>query len=153
MSSISAANSEFCFDVYKELKAHHANDNIFYSPMTIIAALSMVYMGSRGDTRSQMERVLHFDNITGDPTDSECGTSEYIHSSFKDLISDLTGPNTKYLLKITDRLYIEKTYPILPQYLKCVKKFYRAGVEEVNFKTDTEDARQLINTWVAKETD
>ncbi|NXH71622.1 OVALY protein, partial [Hydrobates tethys] len=98
MGSISAANAEFCFDVFKELKVHHANDNIFYSPLSIIAALAMVYLGARGNTQSQMEK---------------CGTSEYIHNSLKDLVSDITMPNATYSLKIADRVYIEKTYPVL----------------------------------------
>ncbi|XP_059671869.1 ovalbumin-related protein Y-like [Gavia stellata] len=154
MGSIGTANAEFCFDVFKELKVHHANDNIFYSPLSIISALAMVYLGARGNTQSQMEKVLHFDNVTGvgDTTDSQCGTSEYIHNSFKDLLSDMTMPNATYSLKIADRLYFEKTYPILPEYLKCARKFYNAGLEEVNFKTATEEARQLINSWVEKET-
>ncbi|XP_075350065.1 ovalbumin-related protein Y-like [Mycteria americana] len=154
MGSISAANAEFCFDVFKELKVHHANDNIFYSPLSIISALAMVYLGARSNTQSQMEKVLHFDNVTGvgDTTDSQCGASEYIHNSFKDLLSDITKPNATYSLKIAERLYIEKTYPVLPEYLECAKKFYKAGLEEVNFKTATEEARQLINSWVEKET-
>ncbi|XP_010160355.1 ovalbumin-related protein Y-like, partial [Antrostomus carolinensis] len=154
MGSISAANAEFCFDVYKELKVHHANDNIFYSPLSIISALAMVYLGARGNTQFQMQKVLHFDNITGvgDTIDSECGTSEYIHKSFKDLLSDITVPNATYSLKMANRVYIEETYPVLPQYLKCARKFYKAGLEEVNFKTATEEARQLINSWVEKET-
>ncbi|NXL60708.1 OVALY protein, partial [Chordeiles acutipennis] len=101
MGSISAANSEFCFDVYKELKVHHANDNIFYSPLSIISALAMVYLGARGNTQSQMQKV------------SYCGTSEYIHNSFKNLLSDITVPNATYSLKMADRVYIEKRYPIL----------------------------------------
>ncbi|XP_074432182.1 ovalbumin-related protein Y-like [Larus michahellis] len=154
MGSITAANAEFSFDVFKELKVHHANENIFYSPLSIISALAMVYLGARGNTQSQMEKVLRFDNVTGvgPTTDSQCGTSEYLHNSFKDLLSDITMPNATYSLKMADRLYIEKTYPILPEYLKCAKKFYKAGLEEVNFKTATEEARQLINSWVEKET-
>ncbi|KAF1603350.1 Ovalbumin-related protein Y, partial [Eudyptes chrysolophus] len=154
MGSITAANAEFCFDVFKELKVHHANDNIFYSPLSIISALAMVYLGARGNTQSQMEKVkecnaMYLLIFISSP---QCGTSEYIHNSFKDLLSDITVPNATYSLKIADRLYIEKTYPVLPEYLKCAKKFYEAGLEEVNFKTDTEEARQLINSWVEKET-
>ncbi|KAF1409452.1 Ovalbumin-related protein Y, partial [Spheniscus humboldti] len=104
MGSITAANAEFCFDVFKELKVHHANDNIFYSPLSIISALAMVYLGARGNTEYQMEKVSY---LMG------CGTSEYIHNSFKDLLSDITVPNATYSLKIADRLYIEKTYPVL----------------------------------------
>lgn len=40
----------------------------------------------------------------------------------------------------------------LQEYLNCAKKFYKAGLEEVDFKTATEEARQLINSWVDKET-
>ncbi|NXX13044.1 OVALY protein, partial [Podargus strigoides] len=98
MGSISAANAEFCFDVFKEIKSHHATDNVFYSSLSILSTLAMVYMGARGDTRSQMEK---------------CGTSESLHNSFKDLLSDITMPNATYSLKIADRLYIEKTYSIL----------------------------------------
>uniref|UniRef100_A0A663FIE1 Ovalbumin-related protein Y-like n=1 Tax=Aquila chrysaetos chrysaetos TaxID=223781 RepID=A0A663FIE1_AQUCH len=150
MGSISAANAEFCFNAFKELKVHHANDNIFYSPLSIISALAMVYLGARGNTQSQMEKVsyLHWCKVTS----ACCGTSEYIHNLFKDLLSDITMPNATYSLKIADRLYIEKTYPVLPEYLECAKKFYKAGLEEVNFKTATEEARQLINSWVEKET-
>uniref|UniRef100_A0A8C4U584 Serpin domain-containing protein n=1 Tax=Falco tinnunculus TaxID=100819 RepID=A0A8C4U584_FALTI len=154
MGSISAANAEFCFDVFKELKVHHANDNIFYSPLSIISALAMVYLGARGNTQSQMEKVLHFDNVTGvgDTTDPQCGISEYIQKSFKDLLSGITMPNATHSLNIADRIYIEKTYPVLPEYLECANKFYGAGLEEVDFKTATEEARQLINSWVEKET-
>ncbi|KAM6135152.1 ovalbumin-related protein Y-like [Pterocles gutturalis] len=154
MGSISAANAEFCFDVFKELKVYHANDNIFYSPLSIISALAMVYLGARGNTQSQMEKVLHFDNVTGgeDTTDSQCGSYEYIHNTFKNFLTDITTTNATYSLKMADKLYIEKTYPVLPEYLKCAKKFYKAELEEVNFKTATEEARQLINSWVEKET-
>ncbi|KAM6298921.1 ovalbumin-related protein Y-like [Aegotheles albertisi] len=154
MGFITAANAEFCFDLFKELKVHHANENIFYSSLSIVSTLAMVYLGAKGNTQSQMEKVLHFDNATevGDATDFQCGSSEYIHSSLRDLLRDITVPNATYSLKIADRLYIEKTYPVLPEYLKCAKQFYKAGLEEVNFKTATEEARQLINSWVEKET-
>uniref|UniRef100_A0A8D0FA60 Serpin domain-containing protein n=1 Tax=Strix occidentalis caurina TaxID=311401 RepID=A0A8D0FA60_STROC len=163
MGSITAANAEFCFDVFKELKVHHANDNIFYSPLSIISALAMVYMGARGNTQSQIEKVnyLHGYKVTSTSnakyllifmSSPQCGTSEYIHDSFKDILLDITMPNATYSLKIADRLYIEEAYPVLPEYLKCAKKFYKAELEEVNFKTATEEARQLINSWVDKET-
>ncbi|XP_040974219.1 ovalbumin-related protein X-like isoform X2 [Aquila chrysaetos chrysaetos] len=154
MGSISAANAEFSFDVFKELKVHHANDNIFYSPLSIIAALAMVYLGARGNTEYQMEKVLHFDKIAGlgGTIQTKCGKSMNIHILFKELLSDITAPKANYSLHIANRLYAEKTRPILPIYLKCVKKLYRAGLEMVNFKTASDQARQLINSWVENQT-
>ncbi|KAM6445223.1 ovalbumin-related protein X-like [Rhynochetos jubatus] len=154
MGSISAANAEFCFDIFKELKVHHANDNVFYSPLSIIAALAMVYLGARGNTEYQMEKVLHFDKIAGlgGTIQSKCGKSMNIHILFKELLSDMTAPKANYSLHIANRLYAEKSCPVLPIYLKCVKKLYRAGLEMVNFKTASDQARQLINSWVENQT-
>lgn len=59
MGSISAANAEFCFDVFKEVKFHRPNDNIFYCPLSMIAALAMVYLGARNNTEYQMEKVSY----------------------------------------------------------------------------------------------
>ncbi|NWH77301.1 OVALY protein, partial [Piaya cayana] len=106
MESIAAANAEFCFDVFREMKVHHPNDNMFYSPLSIITALALVYIGARDNTQSQMEKVGYLHKC-------KCGTSDYIHNSLKDLLSDITQTNATYSLKMADRLYIEKTYPVL----------------------------------------
>ncbi|NXI67300.1 OVALY protein, partial [Anseranas semipalmata] len=98
MGSISAANAEFCFDVFNELKLHHANENILYSPLSIIAALAMVYLGARGNTEYQMEK---------------CGKSMNIHILFKELLSDITAPKANYSVHLANRLYAEKSCPIL----------------------------------------
>ncbi|XP_058686202.1 ovalbumin-like isoform X1 [Poecile atricapillus] len=158
MGSISAANAEFCFDVFKELKFHHPNDNIFYCPLSMIAALAMVYLGARNNTEDQMEKVLHFDKIAGlgsiqtKVQKSKCGKSVNIHLLFKEILSDITAPEANYSLHIANRLYAEKTSQILPVYLKCVKKLYRSGLETVNFKTASSQARQRINSWVKNQT-
>uniref|UniRef100_G1MZH2 Serpin domain-containing protein n=1 Tax=Meleagris gallopavo TaxID=9103 RepID=G1MZH2_MELGA len=160
MGSISAANAEFCFDVFNELKVQHTNENILYSPLSIIAALAMVYMGARGNTEYQMEKALHFDSIAGLGGSSQtkvqkpkCGKSVNMHILFKELLSDITTSKANYSLRIANRLYAEKSRPVLPIYLKCVKKLYRTGLETVNFKTASDQARQLINSWVEKQTE
>lgn len=63
MGSISAANAEFCFDVFKEVKFHHPNDNIIYCPLSMIAALAMVYLGARNNTEHQMEKVSYINGV------------------------------------------------------------------------------------------
>uniref|UniRef100_A0A8B9QUA6 Serpin domain-containing protein n=1 Tax=Anas platyrhynchos TaxID=8839 RepID=A0A8B9QUA6_ANAPL len=151
MGSISAANAEFCFDVFNELKVHHANENILYSPLSIIAALAMVYLGARGNTEYQMEKVSYIKQMQG--PFYTCGKSMNIHILFKELLSDITTPKANHSVYLANRLYAEKSCPILPIYLKCVKKLYRVGLETVNFKKASDQARQLINSWVEKQTE
>uniref|UniRef100_A0A672J0R6 Alpha-1-antitrypsin homolog n=1 Tax=Salarias fasciatus TaxID=181472 RepID=A0A672J0R6_SALFA len=58
---LSEPNAEFALTLYKKLDAHTAaGKNIFYSPISISAALSMVSSGARGDTRSQLMSTLGY---------------------------------------------------------------------------------------------
>ncbi|NWH43937.1 OVAL protein, partial [Fregata magnificens] len=154
MASISAASTEFCIDVFKELKVQHVNENIFYSPLSIISALSMVYLGARENTRAQIDKVVHFDKITGfgETIESQCGTSVSVHTSLKDVFTQITKPSDNYSLSFASRLYAEETYPILPEYLQCVKELYKGGLETISFQTAADQAIEFINSWVESET-
>ncbi|NXW44339.1 OVAL protein, partial [Nyctiprogne leucopyga] len=154
MGSIGAASTEFCLDVFKELKVQHVNENIFYSPLSIISALSMVYLGARENTRAQIEKVVHFDKITGfeDSIESQCGTSVSVHTSLKDMFTQITKPSDNYSVGFASRLYAEETYQILPEYSQCVKELYKGGLETISFQTAADQARELINSWVESQT-
>lgn len=58
MDALSAANVEFCLDVFKELNYTHAGDNVFFSPLSLLYALSMILLGARGSSAEQMQKVL-----------------------------------------------------------------------------------------------
>uniref|UniRef100_A0A8C0F6H9 Serpin domain-containing protein n=1 Tax=Bubo bubo TaxID=30461 RepID=A0A8C0F6H9_BUBBB len=154
MGSISTASTEFCFDVFKELKVQHVNENIFYSPLSIISALSMVYLGARENTRAQIDKVVHFDKITGfgESIESQCGTSVSVHTSLKDMLIQISKPSDNYSLSFASRLYAEETYPILPEYLQCVQELNKGGLESISFQTAADQARELINSWVESQT-
>ncbi|XP_010183742.1 PREDICTED: ovalbumin-like [Mesitornis unicolor] len=154
MASIGAASTEFCFDVFKELKTQHVKENIFYSPMAIISALSMVYIGARENTRAEIDKVVHFDKITGfgNAVESQCGPSVSVHSSLKDLITQISKRSDNYSLSYASRIYAEETYPILPEYLQCVKEVYKGGLESISFQTAADQARENINAWVESQT-
>ncbi|NWY58321.1 OVAL protein, partial [Chionis minor] len=155
MGSIGAASTEFCFDVFKELKVQHVNENIFYSPLTIISALSMVYLGAKDNTKAQIDKVVHFDKIPGfgESTESQCGTSVSVHSSLKDMFTQITKLSDNYSVSFASRLYAEETYPIIPEYLQCVKELYKGGLQTISFQTAADQARDVINSWVESQTD
>lgn len=56
MDSLVRANSVFALDLYRALSTS-ADGSMFFSPMSISAALSMVYLGTRGDTAKEMAHV------------------------------------------------------------------------------------------------
>ena len=62
---LTAANSAFALDLYRELAAA-GDDNILLGPHSISTALAMIHAGARGQTATDMSRVLHFDSIGSD---------------------------------------------------------------------------------------
>ena len=54
------ANSDFAFDLYKQVAAENAGDNVFFSPYSISSALAMTAEGARGATALEMGKVLRF---------------------------------------------------------------------------------------------
>uniref|UniRef100_A0A8C8AL05 Serpin B10 n=1 Tax=Otus sunia TaxID=257818 RepID=A0A8C8AL05_9STRI len=170
MESLSVSTSSFTLDLYKKLNETSKGQNIFFSPWSIATALAMVYLGAKGDTATQMAEVLHFNQTAEEEGSSETtrpslGTpkkrkmdpghkqAENIHSGFKELLSAINKPSSTYLLKSANRLYEEKTYPLLPKFLKLLTSYYNAKPQAVNFKTAAEQARALINLWVENETE
>ncbi|NXY46031.1 OVAL protein, partial [Ceuthmochares aereus] len=154
MGSIGAASTELCFDVFKEVRGQHVKGNMLFAPLALASTLSLVYLGAKENTRDQIDKVIHFDKITGfgQAIESQCKTAVSVHTSLKDVFDQITKPSDNYSLAFASRLYAEKTYPILPEYLRCVEEFYKGGLETIDFQTAADQARELINSWVEDKT-
>ncbi|XP_059544408.1 leukocyte elastase inhibitor-like [Myotis daubentonii] len=141
MEQLSLANTRFAVDLFRTLKDSNPSGNIFISPMSISSALAMVFLGARGTTEAQMSKTLHFDAV------------KEIHSSFQSLNADINKRGAPYILKLANRLYGEKTYEFLPEFLASTQKMYGAELASVDFQRASEDARKVINEWVKGQTE
>ncbi|XP_058602781.1 leukocyte elastase inhibitor-like [Onychostoma macrolepis] len=79
-------------------------------------------------------------------------TEDQIHSSFNKLMSELKKPGAPYVLSLANRLYGEQSYQFVEKFLNDAKRYYEAGLEEVDFKKNSVAARVNINKWVEKNT-
>ncbi|ELK35471.1 Serpin B12 [Myotis davidii] len=68
MDSLIAANSKFSFDLFQEISKNDGAKNIFFCPLSLSAALGMVRLGARNDSAQQIDRVLHFDELSQEKT-------------------------------------------------------------------------------------
>ncbi|KAL1253676.1 hypothetical protein QQF64_015905 [Cirrhinus molitorella] len=141
MEALSRANSLFALDLYRALIARNAEENMFFSPLSVSAALSMVYLGARGETSEEIAKVLSFSFVSD------------VHSQFETLISTINRPSASYILKLANRLYGEKTFNFLPEYLDSTLKLYHAKLQAVDFIGASDVSRQLINKWVEEQTE
>ncbi|XP_061094993.1 serpin B6-like [Conger conger] len=170
MESLSAANTKFSLDLFKNITEHKKMDNIFYSPLSISSALAMVYMGARGNTATQMAEVLRFrkekkpeaPGLQQQQVKSQLPpgvlksplheADDDIHAGFNKLMSELNKEGAPYALSLANRLYGEQSYEFVEKYIQDTKKFYQAELETVDFKSKAEDERMKINSWVEKQT-
>nr|XP_010959566.1 serpin B11 [Camelus bactrianus]XP_045377409.1 serpin B11 [Camelus bactrianus] len=157
MDSLSTANTEFCLDVFKELNSNNAGDNIFFSPLSLLYALSMILLGARGNSARQMEKVLHFNHIEESlgpefKDSAKCSQTGKIHSEFGVLFSQINRPDSNYTLSIASRLYGTNAMAFHQQYLHCSEKLYGARLQTVDFERSAEETRKAINAWVENKT-
>ena len=98
----------------------------------------MTYAGAAGETRKQMARTLHYGD---DAVASFAALSQELNAS----------RNKKMTLNIANRLFAQKGYDFLPDYLAVVKRDFGAPVEQMDFSKPSA-AAERINKWVAKQT-
>nr|XP_003926063.1 serpin B3 isoform X3 [Saimiri boliviensis boliviensis] len=154
MNSLSEANTQFLVDLFQQFRK--SENNIFYSPISITTALGMVLLGAKGNTAQQINKVLHFDQITENTTEKaatyQVDKSGNVHQQFQKLLTELNKSTDAYELKIANKLFGEKTYQFLKEYLDAMKKYYQTSVESVDFAKAPEESRKKINSWVESQT-
>ncbi|XP_013384245.1 leukocyte elastase inhibitor-like [Lingula anatina] len=134
---IVASNTNFAFKLYQILKAD--SGNLFFSPFSITTALSMVLLGAKGGTRSEMERVMGYSNIPS------------IHEHFKRLRTRLTNPGNEYLLRIANRLFGREGFNFNQKYIDDSGRYYDAPLDLRDFR-QTSATTRYINNWVEQQT-
>ncbi|NXA41733.1 ILEU inhibitor, partial [Eudromia elegans] len=101
MENLSNANCRFALDLFRSVSEANPTGNVFFSPISVSAALAMVLLGAKGDTEAQLLKILHFDKV------------EDIHSRFQTLTTDINHRDAPYLLRLASRLFGEKSYSFL----------------------------------------
>jgi serpin B len=148
LQTLVEGNNEFAFDLYKQLIAGE-DGNLFYSPYSISLALAMTYAGASGQTAEQMAEVLHFML-----TDNE------LHAAFNKLAIELNKRNTArpnygiqgVQLNIANAIWGQQDYEFMQAFLNVLAENYDAGMRTLDYQSDPEGCRQIINDWVSEQT-
>jgi serpin B len=139
--AVAGSNNQFAVDIFRELSAAKAGQNVLVSPLSISTALAMTYTGARGETARQMADALHFTL----PDDR-------LHAAFGDLLADLGAERQGYELSIANRLFGQQAFGFKPPFLQTLSGDYAAPLEALDFESMPDDARVHINNWVSERT-
>ena len=145
LQALAGGNNAFAFDLYGALAG--AEGNLFFSPHSISTALAMAYAGARGETERQMAETLRF-NL---PQDT-------LHPAFNALDLSLVPKEAPedgsgFRLNVANSVWGQENHGFLPDFLDTLAVNYGDEVRPIDFRSDPEEARILINYWVSEATE
>jgi len=142
-------NTAFASDIYRQVLGGRDDENFVISPHSISAAVAMARAGARSDTAEALDEALRY-TLEGDA----------LHSSFAALRGETEARNDveleddeEFVLRVVNAVWGQENYPFLEEYLDTLETYYGAGLREVDYRNDHENAREEINSWVAEQTE
>lgn len=137
--SLAGKNNEFGMKLFEKLLEEE--EEVFISPVSIAAALSMTYNGARGETREAMAEVLEIAGVDKERLNEN-------NLAFLYLLQE-ADPSVK--LSIANSLWMREGMEFDPEFVKENERYYHASVKELDF--DSPEAADIINRWVYDRTE
>lgn len=141
-AKIIAADNQFGFEIFQKVNVSLGEPkNAMISPMSISLALAMVYNGTEGETKKQMEDMLHKSGLTPDD----------INQSYKELVTALTSHDPKVELAISNAIFYRNSFSVKNDFITTNQNYYQAEVAGLDF-TKTTETLNKVNGWVSTKT-
>ncbi|XP_068960367.1 serpin A12-like [Petaurus breviceps papuanus] len=138
---IVSRNTEFACKMYQEIAKKSNNKNLFFSPLSASTGFSMLTLGAKDYTLSQLSESLNLRNV---PMKS-------MYQSFHYLIHSINQPDRDLKLHLGNTLFIEDQMKVQKKFLNEVKSIYEAETITIDF-TDPQKAITQINNHVSQQT-
>lgn len=159
MTQLVQNNTQFGFDLHRELAEANPSDNILTSPYSISIALAMTYAGAAGETAEQMREALRF-ALTDDDLHPTFGSLQTALNRASDSVDESENENenedgddsVEFTLTLANSVWGQTEYPWYDDYLDILESDYDASLRTVDYAADHEGAREAINSWVAEQT-
>ncbi|CAH2012557.1 unnamed protein product [Acanthoscelides obtectus] len=136
LDAVLKGNAEFTKTLYQALSKEKGN--VFFSPISVHAVLSMVHQGAKGKTQQALTNVL---KVPG-PEESADGYERVMKSL--NSVKNVT-------LSIANKVFLKNKYVFKASYAATIAKNFQSEVESVDFEKK-EEAAKIINTWVENKT-
>ncbi|NLP30338.1 MAG: serpin family protein [Clostridiales bacterium] len=133
-------NSQFAFDIFKTVNKEDNDENIFISPLSISAALTMTYNGAETTTKEVMEQALGYRDIDRD----------VVNESYKYLLGYLENIDSKIELNIANSVWVREGREVKEEFLEKNRDSFNAQIESLDFSKD--EAVDRINNWISDAT-
>lgn len=156
LDELVTGNRQFAFDLSGELISAEPGANLFCSPYSISVALAMTYAGARGETETQMAETLRYtlgDDVHGAIEALAAELDDRSEIDAEDESSDDGEDGDPFELTVENTVWGQEGYPFYEEYRTLLEDHYGAGLQEVDYVSDPEAARETINEWVEAQTE
>jgi serine protease inhibitor len=134
------ANSQFAFDIFKQLNTVESGNNVFISPFSISTALAMLYQGARGETKEEIAKTLSY-----------CGIDiKELNSESKYLLNYLNNVDSYITLNISNSVWYQDGFKVQADFLNTTNDVFGAQIRSLDL--GKADAADTINNWIADAT-
>ncbi|XP_017542018.1 alpha-1-antitrypsin homolog [Pygocentrus nattereri] len=142
-NKLSLHNADFAFSLYKKLAAHpeYQGKNIFFSPLSISMALSMLALGAKDETHSQIFSTLGYSALTPDQ----------VNEANEHIFHMLGHSQDTMLLEAGSAVAVQEGFKPVDKFLKDAQHYYQGEAFSVDF-SKPEVAVQEVNKYIAKKT-
>ena len=140
-NSVGAANTQFGFNLFSEIRKTEQDKNIFISPFSVSVALAMTLNGASGETEQAMTNTLQLQGAS----------SASINVGYAQLQQALQVSDPKVKLTIANSLWGRQGISFKPDFLQRNTQFFGAEISTLDF-TDP-SAPTTINQWVNTNTE
>ena len=155
-NQLACDNSNFAFDLYRAISAEkEREENLFFSPYSISQVLAMAYAGAREETEWQMAEALRYTLPQDRLHPAFKGLDGVLQSRSEDSAPsyDSDGESTAFRLNIANAVWGQDGFKFHGDYLDTLKDNYEGELRRLDFISDPEKSRNIINEWVAEETE
>jgi serine protease inhibitor len=139
-ASVTNGNELFAVNIFKMLSAEDVDKNIFVSPLSISAVLTMTYNGAGSTTKEAMAEALNYKGVE----------LETLNTGYKNLLAYLSNADRKVQLDIGNSIWIRKGEEIKDDFISVNKDHFSAQISEIDFQNSK--AADTINNWISKAT-
>ncbi|XP_054863307.1 leukocyte elastase inhibitor-like [Amphiprion ocellaris] len=120
----------------------------------VFSGCSQILKDKTDDANKTDDDASKIDDVSSNDSQPQCELNKPVdvHADFSKLLSELNKNDAPYALSLANRLYGEKSYQFIEEFLADIKKEYKAELESVDFKSSAEEVRVNISEWVEKQT-
>ena len=117
-----------------------ADKNVFFSPYSLSTVMAMLYAAAEGETKEQIQKTFYYPSM------------DVLNPNSAALYNQFNKPNPDYKLATVNDLWMEQGLTPTKSYVDTVQRYYGGQVTNLDFESNPNPSRLIINKKIAQHT-